>query len=383
VSDLVSLLEHLAAALNTAKAGFSTCHWLVGYIRKRGHENRAGEVKAWLEDLGLLSEAVVRQCVEDWAEDQAAVTPEQQEELIGLLVNLTRGARFLTTNGAPRSSFLRCEKLIDQLLAALQPARRRGDLAGPGFHWRLDLYLGRGTFGEVWLAHNTEGFPVPRAFKFFTHEDAQEWIRREKDTLAQILTRLGRHPHVIEFLGVAVEGQPWPFLELEYVGGGSLEDWILEDPGRRPKLNPHEVIRGVVLGLAEAHRQGIYHRDLKPANILLTEGPDVQPKIADFGLAKVIGNVAAPPASQLSQAAQVGTSMYLPPEAQEFCGERHPAQETRIRSGSRRGAWPTRAAAIAMPASWPTSWKTWPRAIGACPPGCSTCSTSPGSTSEA
>jgi serine/threonine protein kinase len=318
----------LGTAISTAHGGFTVYSWLVGYIRKKGHLNRADEIKKWLESLGCLSESAVRQLVEDWAATLSTpLGKEMGEELIDLLINLTRGARFLTTNGTPRSSYLRCEKLIDQLLTNLQPVRKRGQLAGPGFSWRLERYLGQGTFGEVWLGQNTEGFPKPWAFKFFTHQGAQEWVRKEKDNLAQILKRLGQHPNIIEFLYVAVDGQPWPFLALEYAGGGSLEDWILEDPSRRPKLNKHEIIRGVILGLSKAHDQGIFHRDLKPANILLTHGADVRPKIADFGLAKVATNVGGTDSAQVSQAAQVGTSMYLPPEAQEIFVEREPAQD--------------------------------------------------------
>jgi hypothetical protein len=328
VNELIQVLQGLSAALSTAYSGFGVYGWLVGYLRKRGLNQRADEIKRWLEDLGCLSESAVRQLIDSWAADDATgISPEQKEELTNLLLNLTRGARFLTSSGTPRSSFLRCERLIDQLLSNVQTVRKVGELAGPGFNWRLERYLGKGTFGEVWLARNTEGYPTPWAFKFFINADAQAWVTKEQDNLAQVLTRLGKHPNIIEFLYVAVENQPGPFLALEYAAGGSLEDWILEDPTRRMKLNKHELIRGVVLGLANAHEESIVHRDLKPANILLTEGPDVQPKIADFGLAKVTAGIRAGASTQSSQAVQVGTSMYLPPEAQEMLVEREPAQD--------------------------------------------------------
>jgi serine/threonine protein kinase len=108
----------------------------------------------------------------------------------------------------------------------------------------------------------------------------------------------------------------YPFLVLEYVAGGNLEDWILEDADRRAVLRKREIICGMARALAKAHDQNIYHRDLKPANILLTAPPDVQAKIADFGLgtAKQINTNGSVLGS--SAGWQVGTPIYWPPEAQ-------------------------------------------------------------------
>jgi serine/threonine protein kinase len=321
MNEITFLLQAVAAGLSTVGQGITLYGVLAHMIRKRGREKQASEIKKWLEQLGAYTEPAIRQIVEGWQNDQ--ITASQREELIGLLVNLTRGARFITTQGKPRSSFVRCEKLVDQLLSEVQTCCKTGEVYGTG--WRLERYLGKGSFGEVWLGRNKD-FPKPRAFKFFTRADAKEGIRKEKDNLSQILTVLGDHPNIIEFVDVAVEHEH-PFLVLEYVGGGSLEDWILEDHSHRAALDKHEVIRGIALGLAEAHRQEIYHRDLKPANVLLTEGAKPQPKIADFGLAKIRGQAPTGQSAQVSQSVQVGTSMYLPPEAQELLAERQPAQD--------------------------------------------------------
>jgi hypothetical protein len=57
-----------------------------------------------------------------------------------------------------------------------------------------------------------------------------------------------------------------------------------------------------------AHQQGVLHRDLKPSNVLI--GPSDQPKITDFGLAKVLTSD-----TELTMSGQVlGTPHYLPPE---------------------------------------------------------------------
>jgi len=69
-----------------------------------------------------------------------------------------------------------------------------------------------------------------------------------------------------------------------------------------------DLMRRVVLAVQFLHEQDIIHRDLKPANILV--GPDLEPKLLDFGLALDLGG-----GVRLSQIGEVaGTPEYLSPE---------------------------------------------------------------------
>ena len=236
---LTTLLGTLGTVVSVAQGGFSLYQWLVGYIKGSMAEARSETVRQLLQDLGSVSDSDVRRLVNDWAREKNI--PDQQcEELIPLLINLTHGARFHSTHGTPTSGFIKNARLIDQILSNLQPERRRDEAVGPGREdWRLDKFLGMGAFGEVWLARNRH-FPEPAAFKFFTQEGGKAWFERERQALYFVQSRLPRHPNIIEFKNLSTAGQKWPFLELEFAGGGSLEEWILnhpEDPRRstRPK----------------------------------------------------------------------------------------------------------------------------------------------------
>ena len=65
------------------------------------------------------------------------------------------------------------------------------------------------------------------------------------------------------------------------------------EPSRQPELrweNRYKIIQGIARGLLYLHedsRLTIIHRDLKASNILLD--PNMNPKISDFGLAKLFG----------------------------------------------------------------------------------------------
>jgi serine/threonine protein kinase len=289
-------------------------------------DKREHSIIKMLEEIGNLADVDIRRRVEEFARLKR-LPADQAEELTALLINLAHGARFHTTHGTPRSSFLRCERLLDQLLGSVLPKRRKGDPVAdngmPG--WRLTRFLGMGTFGEVWQAESAE-YPEPRAIKLFTSADAVQWIRAEQQTLFKVRAELPKHPNLIGFLDVALTGKPFPYLVLEYANGGSLEEWILRHEQDRPALDKQGVMAGIIRGLAEPHAHGIAHRDLKPANILLSGAGNEVPKIADFGLGRV-DSCRADASAQTSQAAVVGTTLYLPPEVLQPFAKRSPLQD--------------------------------------------------------
>jgi WD40 repeat protein len=96
---------------------------------------------------------------------------------------------------------------------------------------------------------------------------------------------------------------------MEYVGGGSLADRL--DGVPRPPREAAGLVEALARAIAEAHRLGIVHRDLKPGNILMT--PEGAPKIADFGLAKLLGSDSGLTATE----SILGSPSYMAPEQAE------------------------------------------------------------------
>jgi serine/threonine protein kinase len=259
---------------------------LKNYLNDLFKDKREHNIIKALEEIGNLADGDIRRRVEEFARLRK-LPAGQAEELTALLINP------VADNGMPG--------------------------------WRLTRFLGMGSFGEVWQAESAE-YPEPRAVKLFTSADAVEWIRAEQKTLFKVRAELPKHPNLIGFLDVALTGKPFPYLVLEYASGGSLEEWILRHEKDRPALDKQEVMAGIIRGLVEAHEHEISHRDLKPANILLSGEDDPVPKIADFGLARV-NTRHADASAQTSQAAVVGTTMYLPPEALQQFTKRSPLQD--------------------------------------------------------
>jgi WD40 repeat protein len=166
--------------------------------------------------------------------------------------------------------------------------------------------LGRGGMGVVYLARN---IPLnrPCALKTFPAGEgapkAAARLRAEAETIARL-----RHPNVVQIYRVGAAAGV-PFLELEYLAGGSLADAIDGTP--RAAAEAARLIEPVARAVAEAHRLGIIHRDLKPSNILLAA--DGTPKVSDFGLARSLASDV-----RLTHTGQlVGTPCYMAPEQAE------------------------------------------------------------------
>jgi serine/threonine protein kinase len=83
-----------------------------------------------------------------------------------------------------------------------------------------------------------------------------------------VLSHLTNGFSVIKYLNIALHGEPYPFLVLEFVAGGCLEDFVLTPALARPALDTSDVMKGIGRGQAAARPLKIYHRDLKPPNIV-------------------------------------------------------------------------------------------------------------------
>jgi serine/threonine protein kinase len=171
--------------------------------------------------------------------------------------------------------------------------------------------IGRGGMGTVYKARQPQ---LDRfvALKILSPELSRDPAFAERFSReAKALARLN-HPNIVAVYDFGKSGDFYFFI-MELVDGLTL--WQMEQ-ARKP-LAPKEalaIIPKICDALQYAHEQGIVHRDIKPANILLDKQGRV--KIADFGLAKLLG--AETRGMGLTQAqAAMGTPHYMAPEQWE------------------------------------------------------------------
>ena len=177
---------------------------------------------------------------------------------------------------------------------------------------RIERYVVDAPLGEGGIAHV---YRVRHVTLGTFH--ALKVLKMGGVTLQQRLVREGqaqaalRHPNIVAVTDVLdVDGAPG--LIMEYVDGPALDQWLAE---RRPDFAQVEAIfRGILAGVARAHRLGLVHRDLKPANVLMEHSDDGwTPKVADFGLARVLleGDGGA---RATRSGVGMGTPAYMSPE---------------------------------------------------------------------
>ena len=165
--------------------------------------------------------------------------------------------------------------------------------------YRLLEPLGGGALSSVWLADDLER-ECRVAVKLVSPEADPARFEREAHTVAML-----SHPNICALHDYGENGRG-PFMVFEHLAGGSLEDRLA--PGTPlGDDNAHRVATGLAAGLAHAHDRGLVHRDLKPANVLF--GADGLPRIADFGIARLIDTHA-----MTETGAVLGTAAYISPE---------------------------------------------------------------------
>jgi serine/threonine protein kinase/tetratricopeptide (TPR) repeat protein len=221
----------------------------------------------------------------------------------------------------------RCRRLAEGLRAGIEAGTLAVKAVEPVLPAEIGTYAITGLLGEggqavVYKAEQQSpqrpvALKVLKAGRFAGPHDLR-YFQREIQTMAAL-----QHPAIatIYEAGRTEEGQP--YLAMELVPGRPLDVYVREhDLPLRARL---ELFCRVCIGVQYAHEHGVVHRDLKPANILVTEeaterqsdeatkGTIGQPKILDFGLARLM-NTDVTLTQTATQTGQImGTLRYMSP----------------------------------------------------------------------
>lgn len=153
--------------------------------------------------------------------------------------------------------------------------------------------VGTGRFGAVWKASDKQlnrDVAIKRLFKTGVSSPSEDTARvlTEARKNAQLI-----HTNIVQVYDIIeVDGEH--LIVMEYVDGLSLYASFRETArtgGALPLDHAIAILKDILAGVAFAHSKNICHRDLSPLNILITSSGI--PKIADFGIARVVGEAHA------------------------------------------------------------------------------------------
>jgi serine/threonine-protein kinase len=166
-------------------------------------------------------------------------------------------------------------------LAVEAPHRPMVERVGP---YRIVRELGRGGMGTVYLAERDD-VAKRVALKVVRGGPANSDATRRFFLERQMLARLA-HPNIAPLLDAGVTGDGTPWFAMEFVDGETL---IEHADRRRLSINDRlALFARVCAAVSYAHRNLLVHRDVKPSNILVSA--DGEPKLLDFGIAKLLGD---------------------------------------------------------------------------------------------
>lgn len=176
--------------------------------------------------------------------------------------------------------------------------------------YRIISQIGRGGMGAVYLAERDD--------QHFTRRVALKLIKRGMDTdfvvqrfrnERQILASLD-HPNIAGLIDGGATEAGLPYLIMEYVEGQPITKYA--NNHNLTTVERLKLFRTVCSAIQYAHQNLVIHRDLKPSNILVTKAGE--PKLLDFGIAKLLQADGGAEPELTATAARVMTPEYASPE---------------------------------------------------------------------
>ena len=176
-----------------------------------------------------------------------------------------------------------------------------GDRLGP---YEIVSQLGAGGMGLVYKARDTRLGRVV-ALKLLSPELTRDEAAKQRFVQEAKAVSVLDHPCICTLFDIGETSDGQLYLAMAYYEGDTLKQKLAH--GRLTIEQALDLAIQVAQGLAEAHTSGIIHRDIKPPNILFAKNG--QPKIVDFGLAKLAGRT-----GPTETGVAVGTVTYMSPE---------------------------------------------------------------------
>ncbi len=177
----------------------------------------------------------------------------------------------------------------------------------------IEEFISSGAKGRVYKVKDIVLDKVVALKVLGVESDQQRDIVRFQSE-ARMASRL-KHPNIATVLDFGLSNST-PYLTMEYVEGTTLRSLL--DAATTLDLGDFcEIFSQVCYALDYAHIHGIVHRDIKPVNIMVSDRVDdggLRVKVLDFGVAKLVDNIACIDGRLTPSGRIVGSPCYMSPE---------------------------------------------------------------------